>query len=167
MDNETTMPHNHQFFVAPQSPSLCCLFPLIVKICVTHRRGEHGPRAWDEQLLFPCELRSKRKRRIIAKHVRLSFTITTTNFWRPDMNDCDHVMRTASISPTFPTLRLSLSGFLHRPHDISCENSETLAKNSRKVLPKSFPLRFSSAEKHRIVCATHSFIIGSTFIRST
>lgn len=145
MDNETTMPHNHQFFAAPQSPEPLLLISIDSEnLC--HPSEESGPRAWDEQLLFPCELSSKRKRRIIAKHVRLSFTITTTNFWRPDMNDCDDVMRTASISPTFPTLRRSLSEFPRRPHDILCESSDTLAENSRRrVFRSAFPPPRSTA----------------------
>lgn len=58
-------------------------------------------------------LDTKRKMRIIAKHVtiRLSFTITTTKFWRPDMNDCGLDMRTPPISPLF-ILNFTLCRFL-------------------------------------------------------
>lgn len=84
-------------------------------------------------------LGGKRKRRIIVKHVamRLSFTITTTNFWRPDMNDCD---RHAHI-PNFPVFSFPLpTNFLI----ISHATGKTLIKNFLSLSQTKFPLSHCS-----------------------
>lgn len=128
-------------------------------------RGEWG---WTLNMML-LEATEKRKRRIIAKHVamRLSFTITTTNFWRPDMNDCGLGMRSSfAISPTFPTLALALVALqvrYHPPHIFHSTAGKNLSRKISRSRRPFFPLASTTALSVR----RHSFIIGPTFIRST
>lgn len=64
--------------------------------------------------------------------MRLSFTITTTNFWRPDMNDFDRHAHTQN----FPVVSISLPTFSYHSH----ATGKTLVKI---LSEKDFPLAFS------------------------
>lgn len=102
MDNEQTMLRNLLLFAFHIEIAFFLICRVGWSLCVSHSEPWHGKR-WAARSFPRTCWAEKRKRRIIAKHVaiRLSFTITTTNFWRPDMNDCSRRMRGTRISPTF------------------------------------------------------------------
>lgn len=114
-------------------------------------KGEWG---WTLNMML-LEATEKRKRRIIAKHVamRLSFTITTTNFWRPDMNDVGWACARRSPFPQLFRLSHSLSSRSKSVIIRLTFSTPQPGKTSRGKSPALVDL-LSSRQHHRIVCAT-------------
>lgn len=96
--------------------------------------------------------------------MRLSFTITTTNFWRPDMNDCGLGMRTTfAISPAFPTLAFALVALLVRYHPPHIFHT-TAGKNlSRKISRSRRPFFLSPAPPHCLCDDTRSLSVRLSY----